>query len=239
MFLSLSTSFFYFTGKVDRKNVCYRKIYLLSIITSEYFFNSTFSYFKKEKEMASSKQCDTCKKPSVSMHCMGCDKYFCNKDFPTHREVLFGEMDKIVESRNELQEDIQKSMQSEDQQSSIINNIDKWEKTTIKKVQDVAALARHQAIQLLNTNRIKVHTEFKNFSQQLATLRESGDFLEHDLDRLNQMINQFKLDIKQSTQPVNIKLHTEQSDRTIWESLIYVEEVQQETRIGMLSKNIF
>lgn len=71
------------------------------------------------------KQCDTCNKSSVSRHYIDCDKYFYNKDFPRYREVSFGEMDKIVESRNELQEDIQKSMQSDEQQSSVLGDIDK------------------------------------------------------------------------------------------------------------------
>jgi hypothetical protein len=40
------------------------------------------------------------------------------------------------------------------------------------------------------------------------------------------MISQFKQDLKQSTQPTAIELHTEQSDTINWDSLIYVEEKQ-------------
>jgi hypothetical protein len=55
------------------------------------------------------------------------------------------------------------------------------------------------------------------------------------------MINQFKQDLKQATQPTTIVLHTEQSDEINWESLIYVDEKQafnnkrrQTTVIGKL-----
>jgi len=176
------------------------------------------------------------------MHCIGCDKYFCNKDFAGHRNVLLGKIEKIVENRNQLQEAISNSIESNGGQNSpVIAEIDEWEKTIIKKVKDVAAQAREGAIQLLTSNQTKIQTEFKKFSQELAALRESEDFVEPDLDRLNQMINQFKLDIKQSTQPTTIKLHTKQSDQIVWESLIYVEEMRQQRqqRIGMFSKYSF
>ena len=210
--------------------------------------------------MASSKQCDTCSRPSASIHCIGCDKYFCNRDFVGHRNVLSGEIEKIVENRNQVQEAINNSIQPGNaQHSPVIAEIDKWEKTIIKKVKDVAAKTRERAIQLLTSNQTKIQTEFKKFSQELAALRESEDFIEPDLDRLNQMINQFKLDIKQSTQPTTIKLHTEQSNQIVWESLIYVEEIglleeeeeeqeqqqqqqrqrQRQRRIGMFSKYRF
>ena len=182
--------------------------------------------------MASSKQCDTCSRPSASIHCIGCDKYFCNRDFVGHRNVLSGEIEKIVENRNQVQEAINNSIQPGNaQHSPVIAEIDKWEKTIIKKVKDVAAKTRERAIQLLTSNQTKIQTEFKKFSQELAALRESEDFIEPDLDRLNQMINQFKLDIKQSTQPT-IKLNTEQSDQVVWENSIYVDEIgrQQELK---------
>lgn len=53
------------------------------------------------------------------------------------------------------------------------------------------------------------------------------------------MISRFKLDIKQSTQPINIKLRTEQCDRIIQESLMYVEQVPEGKITGMLIKNYY
>jgi len=85
----------------------------------------------------------------------------------------------------------------------------------------------------LNAKRVKINTEFKSFSEELAHLKESKNYVEHDLKRLNQMISQFKQDLKQSTQPTTIVLRTEKSDGINWESLIYVEE-KQATVIGKL-----
>jgi len=167
-----------------------------------------------------------CKKELGPMYCTGCDEYFCWKDFKTHREGMFTEMDRIVEERNRLQDAINNGVQSNDQQSPLIEQIDKWQKSAIEKVKQVAAQARQQVIQLLNSRRIKINTEFKSFSQELAHLKESENYVEYDLIRLNQMISQFKQDLRQSNQPTTIQLHTEQSDGINWDSLIYVEEKQ-------------
>ncbi len=60
----------------------------------------------------------------------------------------------------------------------------------------MAVQACQQAIQLLNSKWMKLNTEFKSFSQELTDLKESEDYVEHDLTRLNQMISQFKQDLR-------------------------------------------
>jgi hypothetical protein len=172
------------------------------------------------------------------MYCTGCKKYFCRKCFKIHSEELFVEMDKIIEERNHLQNEINIEIQDNNQQNPLIEQIDQWQKRTIEKVKQVAAQARQQASELLNAKRARLNTEFKSFSQELAHLKESENYVEHDLTRLNQMISQFKLDLKQSTQPTTVVLHTEQSDNINWESLIYVEE-KKSSVFGKLMSYIF
>ncbi len=188
--------------------------------------------------MATSNRCSACNKELGPMHCTGCDTYFCRRDFRIHCEEMFTEMDKIVEERNRLQDEITNGIQHNDQQNPLIEQIDKWQKNTIEKIKQVAAQARQQASELLNAKRVKINTEFKSFSQELAHLKESENYVEHDLTRLNQMISQFKQDLRQSTQPTTIVLHTEQSDEINWETLIYVEEMQA-TVISKLKSYFF
>lgn len=45
--------------------------------------------------------------------------------------------------------------------------------------------------------------EFQQFSQELAQWRESEDYVEHDLSRLNEMIGQFQEDFKRLDQSMN------------------------------------
>ena len=146
------------------------------------------------------------------------------KDFRTHREGLHTEMDGVVEERNKLQDEINETAQHNDQCSPLIAQINEWQEITIEKVKQVAEQARQQVTQLLNSKRVKMTTEFQTFSQELAHLKETENFVEHDLTRLKQMIQQFHQDLKQSIQPTTIELHTEQGDGIDWNRLIYVEE---------------
>ncbi len=176
--------------------------------------------------MATSKRCSVCNKELGPMYCTGYNEYFCWKDFKTYREGMFTEMDKIVEERNRLQDAINNDAQLNHQQSPLIEQIDQWETITIKKVKQAAAQAHQQALHLLDSKRMKITTEFKSFSQELGSLKESENYVERDLTRLSQMINQFEQDLKQLAQPTTIELHTEQSDKINWDSFIYVKEKQ-------------
>jgi uncharacterized phage infection (PIP) family protein YhgE len=175
-------------------------------------------------EMATSKRCSLCKKQAGPMHCTGCDAYFCAKDFRSHREGLFTEMDGVVEQRNQLQDKINKAAQLNVQHSPLIAKINEWQETIIEKVKQVAAQAREQVVQLLNSKQLNITTEFRTFSQELVDLKETENFVEHDLTRLRQMIEQFHHDLKESVQPTTVELHTEQSDGIDWNRVIYVEE---------------
>ena len=176
--------------------------------------------------MAEPKQCSMCNEELGVVNCTGCNGYFCWKDIKTHRGGMLIEMDKIVVERDCLHETIKNQIQSNDQQSPLIKQIDQWQNTMIEKIKQIVAQARQQAIQLLNATRIKINTDFKNFSEELARFKKSENYVEHDLQRLKEKIHQFKQDLKQSTQPTRIELHTEQSDLINWDSLIYVEEKQ-------------
>jgi hypothetical protein len=175
-------------------------------------------------EMATSKRCSVCKKEMGSINCIGCDAYYCMKCFRTHREGLYTEMDRVVEERNKLQDEINKATQCNDQRSPLIAKINEWQETTIEKIKQVATQARQQVVHLMNCKRVKITTEFQTFSQELAHLKETENFVEHDLTRLKQMIEQLHHDLKQSVQPTTIELHKEQSDGIDWNRVIYVEE---------------
>ena len=177
-------------------------------------------------EMATPKRCSVCKKEWGPIYCTGCDAYLCMKDFKLHRDELSTKMDGVVEERNRLQDEINNVAQPNDQQNPLIEQIDQWQKVTIEKVKQVAAQARQQAIQLVTSKQEKITTEFQSFSQELAHLKESENYVEPDLTRLSQMINQLKQDLRQSTQQTTIILHTEQSDGIDWGRFIYVEEIQ-------------
>jgi chromosome segregation ATPase len=133
-------------------------------------------------------------------------------------------MDVLVEERNNLQEKINKATKQNDSCNPLIEQINAWEKITMEKVQLAAQHAREQAIQLLNSKCMKITDEFKSFSAKLTDLKETENYVEHDLSRLKQMIHQFQQDLRKLDQPVTIELNTKVSDGIKWNQVIYVQE---------------
>ncbi|CAF0978321.1 unnamed protein product [Adineta steineri] len=174
--------------------------------------------------MAKSNQCSTCQKPTGVMHCIGCDRYFCTKDFRSHREILFTEMEQLIEERNKLQEKINTTAKPNNSSDPVIEDINAWERITIERVKQTAESARQQANELMTSKSVKTTNEFKGFSDELADLKETEDYVEHDLIRLQEKIIQLNLDLTQLSQGTRLELNREESERINWNYIIYVQE---------------
>ena len=174
--------------------------------------------------MATANRCSADQKDLGPMYCTGCDQYFCKRHFRSHQDEMSAEMDKIVQERDHLQDIINKESQSNDQQNPIINKINQWRDRTMEMVKQVAAQACQQAMDLLNAKHVKLNTEFESFTKELIELKESENYVEHDLKRLSDLIKKFEQDLAQTKQLTTIILHTEQADKINWDNIIYVEE---------------
>ena len=164
-----------------------------------------------------------CEKGEGTCLCAGCKQHFCFKDFKSHRDMLFNDMDGLIEGRNDLQEKINKASQNKNARSPLYAQIDEWQRTTIEKVMAVAEQARQQVTEILNSKRIEITSQFETLSQELIQRKESENFVENDIARLKQKIQQLNQDLNSLTQPPAIEFHTEQSDQIAWDRLIYVE----------------
>ncbi|CAF1047568.1 unnamed protein product [Adineta steineri] len=174
--------------------------------------------------MAKSNLCSTCQKPAGVMYCIGCDGYFCTRDFKRHREILSTDMEELVEERNKLQEKINMAIKPNNSINPLIEEINEWEKITIEKVRQTAEYVRQQASQLMSSKSVEITNEFKGFSDELADLKETEDYIEPDLRRLKQKIHQFNVDMTQLSQGTRLELNREESKRINWNRMIYVQE---------------
>ncbi len=169
-------------------------------------------------------RCSVCQKQLGTSYCTGCGVYFCTKDFKIHRRTLCNEIDTVIAHRNDLQEKINRVTQYSDFHSPLFVRVDEWQKMMTEKVKVVADHTRQQIAELLNSKRVKLGNDFNRFSQELIDLKQTENFVEHDVTRLKYRIHQFNQELKQLTRPLTIVLHTELSDRLVWSRLIYAEE---------------
>ncbi|CAF1206911.1 unnamed protein product [Adineta steineri] len=170
------------------------------------------------------------------MHCTGCDGYFCAKDFRSHREILSTEMEELVEEHNKLQEKINKATKENNANNPVFEAINAWEKMTIEKVRQTAEYVRQQANQLMNSKSMEITNEFKGFFKELSHLKETEDYVEHDLTRLKQKIDQFNEDLAPLFQGTLTEINKEESEKINWDRIIYVQEKAVEVERQQTSK---
>ncbi|CAF1107537.1 unnamed protein product [Adineta steineri] len=123
-------------------------------------------------------------------------------------------MEELVEERNELQEKINKTTQGNSLCNPLTEEINAWEKITVEKVQQTAEHARQQVNELMNSKSRKITNEFRGFSEELSHLKETKDYVEHDLTRLKQKIDQFNVELTHFSQATIIEFNKEERPTT-------------------------
>ncbi|CAF1235057.1 unnamed protein product [Adineta steineri] len=188
--------------------------------------------------MARSNQCSTCQKSMGVVYCTGCEGYFCTKDFKGHREILSTEMEELIEERDKLQEKINKATKGNNADNPLIEEINVWEKVTVEKVRQTAEHVRQQANELMNSKCMKTTNKFKDLSDELADLKETENYVEHDLTRLRQKVDQFNVDLTQLFQATKLELNKEENEKIKWNRIIYVQEKSVEVECQQTSTKI-
>ena len=174
--------------------------------------------------MAASRPCSTCPKGTGIYFCTGCEKYFCKRDFHSHRETLNNQLDVCIEDRNALQGKMPKPVLPKNVRSPLLSQIDAWQQQTIEKVKQAAEQVRQQVIKIINSKQMDLTSAFEKLSKELVELKETEDFAEQDLKRLKETTNRLNQQLKQLQQPPTIELHMEKNQKIEWNTLIYVVE---------------
>ena len=158
--------------------------------------------------------------------------------------MLVNGLDKLIASRNELQEKINNANLDNRSDISILSQIDTWEQETIQKVQHAADKVRKEALVLIKSKQEEIKNQFQTLSKELANMQKTEVVLEQDLTKLEREIARINDDLKQSSQLPTIKLTMNQSEQIAWNRMIYVEQnprntsSQQEQQSELLGKHL-
>ncbi|CAF3613036.1 unnamed protein product [Rotaria sp. Silwood1] len=180
--------------------------------------------------------CSICNKPSIKYFCIRCKQHFCPKDFKEHEQQLSIKFDnEIVRSHDELLNQIQKLEKSDIFLSDIFAQINEWKITTINKVEKAAGKAHHELIELIDKQKIKVTKQLEAIAKEIRCCREEENFLENDIDRLKQKLNEIQQTFRQLIQKDTNKSIIVNNDQIDWNRLIYIREEQQNCNITCLN----
>ena len=149
----------------------------------------------------------------------------CNDNLQKHRTMPLDELDKLIVSRNDLQETIDEATYCYEQsENQILAQIDQWQRKTIQQVNQAAEFARQQVNQIASMKWEKIHGQFRMISHELKRLRDTEYFVQENLARLRNEIDLLNDVVTQSIQLPPIELNMSQSDKILWNRMIYVEE---------------
>jgi hypothetical protein len=130
---------------------------------------------------------------------------------------------------NQLAARTKETIQTQRAGSSLLSQIDDWQKVTIEKVSRAAEEARQQAIQFMRRKKAEIVEGFESVGKEIRTRQGTGDFVEYDLERLKQSINRLQQDLEQFIQRP-IELNVKKSNQIDWNNLIYADYQSADNR---------
>jgi hypothetical protein len=92
---------------------------------------------------------DSCKSLGI-LKCEGCSQIFCRIHVNEHRDELSHQWDEIVLEHDTLKETINKQNDEQNNHQVLLEQIDRWERDSIVKIQQTAQEARQQIKRLIN-----------------------------------------------------------------------------------------
>jgi hypothetical protein len=131
-----------------------------------------------------------CKKNGI-IKCDGCSSRFCSDHFPIHRRELETRLELLFSDRDQFYHEL--TQRSQDP-TELLTQIDRWEQTVHDCVKKTASNARDRIRELAATK--SNNPEFDQFSEDLRRRKESEDYFEYDIERLEQQLKQIKIESK-------------------------------------------
>ncbi len=113
----------------------------------------------------SKKSCVSCGNKAMGIfRCEGCLNVFCRKHLNEHRHFLSNQLDEIVLEHDTLQHTIIENQSKQNNQHSAVKEIDRWEKDSIMKIQQLAEEARQQVKNSISSQTGNLEEKMRSFS---------------------------------------------------------------------------
>ncbi len=175
-------------------------------------------------------KCALCNQRNGNTRCEGCNTLFCLPCMTKHHDELVQQFQLLLDMRNEVKQslNIYASTSSDGKEMACINEIDKWERESIQRIQHIAAKVRENAKEITTKHMDKISRQFEKLSIDIQERQKQGDYLENDLEKIKTQLDQLKNDIEQVNE--KIQVDSTMSDNIEWDALIYIVEKETPTK---------
>ncbi|CAF1901338.1 unnamed protein product [Rotaria magnacalcarata] len=147
--------------------------------------------------------CITCNKKQAFFTCSGCRQDFCEDHINEEHQSPVTRMNDFLTDHNQLQELVCKYME-EPQQHSLIQQIDKWERQSINKIQQTADDARTKVLNVISDHVINIKKSLENLSEKVEQIQNDEKFTEIYLRQWRDKLENLKKDL---ITPETIQIH--------------------------------
>lgn len=131
--------------------------------------------------------CVKCGEAKTTFKCDGCSQRFSFQHLAAHRQELITELDHIENDRNLFRQTLT-DQTNDPNKSSLIKEIDEWEKNAMKKLQQTANECRQSVVNHISRNIHQIEVDLKELTDQLKQVRQEEDFNEIELKRLRKKL---------------------------------------------------
>ncbi len=147
--------------------------------------------------------CVKCGKDKSTLRCGGCLQEYCNKDMLDHRQELNKQLDEVEVSRDLFRETLSQQT-PEPNRHPLIQQIDDWERDSIRRIRETAEEARQTLLQHTIGQIKQIEVDLNKLTNQLRESREEDDFYETDLTHWNEELKRLTKELATSSN-VNLR----------------------------------
>jgi uncharacterized phage infection (PIP) family protein YhgE len=146
--------------------------------------------------------CVTCRKERIAYKCEGCSQNFCVNHLAHHHQALGKQLDELEDTCNIFREKFIEQ-KTNPQNHPLMQQINTWERDSIKKIQQTAEEAR-EILAIHTPEHInKIENKMTQLTEQLKETRQENDFNEIGLNQLKERLTQLEEEL---VKPSNISI---------------------------------
>ena len=138
--------------------------------------------------------CVTCNKKEAFSTCHQCRNDFCEDHINAHQQTPIKQIDDYLNEHNQLQQLIEQYLKQPDQHP-LIEQINKWERQSIQKIQQAANEARTQILNVLSDHILCIQKSFEDLTMQLEQAKVDDKVLEIFLQESRETFDKLRNDI--------------------------------------------
>jgi hypothetical protein len=161
-------------------------------------------------------RCAICGKEKSSYKCGGCSQEFCFNHLADHKQELSKQFDEIEVNRDLFRQTLTEQT-TNPQKHPLIQQIDQWERDSIKTIRQTADQARQLVFDNTAGHIAELETKFNKLTDQLRQSRQENDFNETDLDQFQDKLERL---MKALVKPPNVSIR---QDSTPFITRIYAD----------------